>query len=82
MKKTTIVAKVNEPMRPQDMLDILKRLGITQTEFAEIIDYSQRSVNNWMTNRLNTPQIIALLLTLAERHGLTGDDIRRAAGIA
>lgn len=74
------IAKADEPMRPQDVRDMLANLDLTQEEFAELTGYTKGSVNNWVRGRIDVPPVIALLLTIVGSHNLTADDIRRAAG--
>lgn len=59
-----------------EFYDLLKELGLTQREFAQIVDVHERTVRSWASGRYAIPEAVALVLRLAKVTGVKLDDER------
>lgn len=55
-------------MEPATFLASLKELGLSQTEFARLIEVDVTTVNRWAKGKVPVPKLVHLLLEMMVKH--------------
>ena len=63
-------------MTPDEFREALKRLGLSQVEFARSVGVHDVTARRWAAGKLEVPASVSLFLRLIIGHRLSWDDAR------
>lgn len=66
-------------MRPDELRDILRRLGLPQTGAAKLLGVDDRTMRRWCLGERDVPEVVARVMRMADAGKLKLD---RLAGYA
>ena len=62
-------------MTENELLDALKRLGLSQSGAARLLDYNPRTVRRWVSGMAEIPWVIHLLFWLIRKYKVKPEEL-------
>jgi transcriptional regulator with XRE-family HTH domain len=69
------VVKSEEIMRGLKFMEARKKLGMTQTEIADVLDVDIGTVWRWENDRAKIPRAAGMVVAILAAEGVTADEL-------